>query len=105
MYNNQTIGTEYRVLKFALSSSHKPLSKLISDRYAALSKTPPAGSVLQVILTPVNAVTFSDGITGDEGSIGAGVTKAFPIVNAQDRLTLKDGSSGDCVCEIFYGDK
>lgn len=107
MYDD-VMATDIDIVSITSTTTAQPIGKLIADAYAA--KTPavvwpvlPRREVRKIIITPSADVTIQDtrNTTPDQITIASGAAKTFDVLNAQDKLMIKNAAT--VKVEIYYG--
>lgn len=106
MYDSQ-IAADVRILSITSTTAFQPIGKLITDTYAA--KTPALTDqlvrkeVIRLVITPSADVLIADvhNTTPDYITIANGVSRTFDLLNAHDKLLIKN--SATVKVELYLG--
>jgi hypothetical protein len=106
MYNSQ-IAADVRIVSITSTTTAQPIGKLINDTY--LAKTPAIvdalmnKEVIRMIITPSADVLINDihNTTPDTITVASGVSKTFDLLNAHDKLMIKN--SATVKVELYLG--
>lgn len=101
-----TVSDDYAVLTVIVTTSATLLRNLINTALGVLSKTMPAGAIIQVILTPAGAITIQDVHLSSEVALTASTAKVLPVANVLDDIKLKcSADTVNCVVELYLSSK
>ncbi len=106
MYND-FVSADVRIVAITSTTTAQPIGKLIADAYAA--KTPALANVLtskevrRMVITPSADVIISDTLntTPDTITVASGISKTFDLLNAQDKLMIKNAAT--VKVELYLG--
>jgi hypothetical protein len=101
---DQVIASDIKIITITGTTAYQTLDQLV--RVANAAKASPAdfipkNSVIQVVLVPNGTALLCDRFTEDSVTISAGTRYVYPVLDALNKLTLKNAVT--VTLEIYYG--